>query len=282
MIKKERYWDISPKKERWSFPKRWKFQMDLLAGRSVLSVIAICMVMMMSSCSKNGVYFYFDDVVKHAYSDNMVQIFLYPYKQNYVAIYVHNNTDELIFVDKGTSFLSTSGEVEFLYNSSSDIKGDSKTVGQGVSWGNSAIFSQVGSFQGQMITEKRIVPIAPHSYTPIYIQDFHATLASKGYFGKSTSHRWTYTEAPKQKIKKGMVQLYDENNTILNYKACVRYSTTEDMKNYKEATTDNYLKAWVVDDQEGFYDYNNATLPYADKFRMDSDRYYLFGKILYK
>ena len=29
MIKKERYWDISPKKERWSFPKRRKLQMDL-------------------------------------------------------------------------------------------------------------------------------------------------------------------------------------------------------------------------------------------------------------
>ena len=61
----ERYWDMKSKIERLSFPKRWKFQMDLLAGRSVLSVIAICMVMMMSSCSKNGVYFYFDDVVKH-------------------------------------------------------------------------------------------------------------------------------------------------------------------------------------------------------------------------
>lgn len=280
MIKKERFWDMSPKIERLSFPKRWKFMMVLQNVRSIFYVIAFCIVIMISSCSKNGVFFYFDDVVEHAYNDNKVQIFLYPYNLNYISIYVCNNTDELIFVDKGTSFLSTSGDVVFLYNSSTNIQGNNIAVGQGVSWGSSFSFLQEGSFQGQMVTEKRIVPIAPHSYTPIYIQDLYATLVSKGYF--VTNHKWHYPRTSQQKIKKGMVQQYDENNTILNYKATIRYSTTEDMKNYIEATTDNYLKAWVVDDQEGFYDYNNATLPYANKFRMDPDRYYLFGKILYK
>ena len=83
----------------------------------------------------------------------------------------------------------------------------------------------------------------------------------------------------KIKMSQGLERQYNEQNTILSYKAVVHYTFTEDMKDYHEATVDNYLKAIVVDNSAGAKNeksYKKAKLKYCDKYRNAPEEYTLF------
>jgi hypothetical protein len=77
-------------------------------------------------------------------------------------------------------------------------------------------------------------------------------------------------------MKKGFSRQFDESNTLLSYKALVRYSFSESMDGAHEAITENYLKALVVDKRSGVDNYEYAELPYCDQYRTDTDNYTLF------
>lgn len=245
--------------------------------------IAIICMIILSSCSvSNGIYFYFDDVYKHIYSDNNVQVLFYPIDNHYTGIFVNNNTDKIVFVDTGTSFLWTNNSVETIFKASSELRGHSSFTSDmsSVSIGGISSVSSisgVGSFQGDIISEKRIVPIAPKTIKCITAFSVIDYFVKYGIFEKLNIYR--YVENGKSKVMKiGMGSVFNEDNSILKYRSSVRYSFKEDMSTYKDATTDNYLKAWVVDDKEGLYNYDNANLPYVNKYRRDASNYTLFNK----
>jgi len=253
-------------------------------NRLFLFVFVYLCLLAFSSCSVNkGFYLYFDNVTKHIYNDEAVQILFYPIDYKATGLYVHNNTDKILFVDKGTSFISTNGKSEVIYKASADLHGVSSIAANG-----SALLlpggivsmqtAGVGAFHGDMISEKRVIPIAPKSTELVAVFYVIDQLVRQGSFLKYSRHSLQLNagNGKRKNLKVGMREVYNTDNTILKYDARIRYSFQEDMANYKDAVVDNYLKSWVIDKKEGVSQYASAELPFVNKYRSDTENYTIF------
>ncbi len=104
-----------------------------------------------------------------------------------------------------------------------------------------------GSFSSASVIEKRIIPIPPHGTEPIYVSN----TVMPTYAKNVTPPRGFYKSHSRylgEKMKKGMVKEFSEENSILKYKATVRYSFTEDCTSPTEVSSSHFV---LCDDEEG-------------------------------
>ena len=248
------------------------------------SVILLCLTAIISCNTPSGIFFYCDDIVKNTYYKDNVAFFFNPVDNKLTGVYVYNNTDKILFVDRGTSFLKINKRVETIYKATTKLQGKidyhDNMSGYISPFGVIDVDkSGFGILNGDMLSEKRIIPIAPHATQCITIFSFSDFFVNTGLFVKTSS-------GGPYKIKKGEKRkrlthgngfTYNADNSILKFSASLRYSFSEDMTNCVDVHVGNYLKAWIVDNYQGLYNYENANLPYAGQFRKDSLNYSLFS-----
>ena len=218
------------------------------------------------------------------------------------SVIVINKTDKVIYVDKGPSFFYTNNlPPESMFGSKSTLTGTTQSSGVGVNLGGLAsafgakgsassvlnsvtVYNSTGVIDGTIQTEKRIIPIAPNGASVVYTSGctIGYGLVASGHanysIGMNVSFRLV-ENGEKIKLNKGEERQYNEQNTILSYKAVVHYAFTEDMKDYREATTGNYLKAIVSDSSDGVKNeksYKKAKLMYCEKYKNAPNEYTLF------
>lgn len=248
--------------------------------------LSLLISIILSSCNTtNGIYIYFDEITKNTYKDDNILVLLCPINHYTTGLYIYNNTEKIVFVDAGTSFLNTNGQVETIYKARTNFTGQMDFMSSHYTYNipSLPVTTQslgTGNFQGDMISEKRILPIAPNAIQCIMAFSVPDILVRKGVFLKfSRNSSYKLADGWRGKnLKRGMYAVYNEENSILNWKVSLRYSFKEDMSDSKDVRTGNYLKAWVIDNKEGLYDYNNANLPYVSRFKNDSINYSLFNK----
>lgn len=206
------------------------------------------------SAHRLSVWVYFDDVTKHVYEDENVKVFLCPH------LVVQNKTNKVIYVDKGSSFMYINGKATNMYSASSKTSGTTYTTGTAVNPGAIAYAlgargpvvaamsattysSSSSNTYGTITHEKRFIPIAPESSEVIKnIYPYPSTVG-----GGNLKHYRLEEQGKKIKFTKGLSRQYTEENSVMKYKCLVRYSFSEDTNGQREATVDNYLKAFVVD-----------------------------------
>ncbi|MBQ4393580.1 MAG: hypothetical protein II826_10800 [Prevotella sp.] len=272
-----------------------------------LLTMAIMLIACMSiSAHRTGIYLFFDNVDKHVYEDENVRVFFYPSDDGKICILVHNKSKKVIYVDNGSSFIYTNEKPASLYRARATTQGTMSSSGVAVNLGGLAygmgtrgpvttalsaitVSSSSGNYRGTIVSEKRIIPVAPLSTEAVFVEDntiiktLEAIRCVKNYGEENKNlikcfwtHRRYVERGQEIKMKKGLSRQYTEENTILSYKALVHYSFTEKMEADKEIEIDNYLKAWVVDRRSGVNHYENARLPYCDEYRNATDNYALF------
>ncbi len=248
-------------------------------------------------------YFYFDNYQKHVISDeNVVCYFDRPKDKATIALYIENKTDKIIYVDRGNCFTILNGKATNLFSNSAKTEGYTHNHGVSVNVGsiaqgfgvNSPVLNGInvgnnnGTIDQTTIYEKRVIPVAPHSWYCLYeFKDPYNLMVYLGniidklqYNSFTTTPRARYIEpgtTKKIKLKKGFTRTYDETNTPINVKGIVTYSFTEDIKEQKQITADNYLKAFVVDSYKGWYDYNEKNAPYCKQF-INNKEYYCWER----
>lgn len=241
--------------------------------------------------NRTGIYFYFDNIDKHAYEDENVIVVMTP-AMNGVTVLVYNKTDKILFVDKGTSFFSINGRNENMFRSMVNTSGTMRSTF--VNLGNMAYAAGLrgplgmamsgitiggSSFSSVSVIEKRVIPVPPHGTEPVYITGEIGIGAAKNVTSPKgifqSHHRYMG-----KKMGKGMVREFTEDNSVLKYKATVRYGFTEDCSSPKEVSLDNHLKALVVDSPKGERHYETANLPYCQRFREDAENYSLWNSFV--
>lgn len=266
-----------------------------------LLTIAFFMIACMGiSAHKTGIYFYFDNVDKHVYEDENVKVFLFPSNDGKVCVFVNNKTQKVIYIDNGSSFMYTNGKAASMYRARATATGTAYSSGTSVNLGGLAyglgargpvttalsaitVSNGTSDYNSTIISEKRVVPVAPMSTEVVYAEDLsvysmlrrlsrlrHYSLNESDHVTFATLN-WThsrYLERGKEiKMKKSLSREYTEENTILSYKTIVHYAFSESMDDPREVTTDNYLKAWAVDKSSGLKNYEYANLPNCEKFK---------------
>ena len=272
-----------------------------------LLTMAIMMIACLSiSAHRTSIYLYFDNVDKHVYEDENVRVFFYPSDDGKMCILVNNKTKKVIYVDNGASFIYTNNKPASLYRARTTTQGTMYSSGVAVNLGGLAyglgargpvtsalsaitVTNSSGDYSGTMVSEKRIIPVAPMGTETIYAED-NTIFKTLEEMGRINHYRqdarnllkmnWThhrYLEKGQEiKMKKGLSRQYTNENTILRYKAHIHYSFTEKMESDKEVEIDNYLKAWVVDSRTNIKNYEYARLPYCEEYRNATDSYTLF------
>lgn len=271
-----------------------------------LLTIAFFMIACMAiSAHKTGIYFYFDNVDKHVFEDENVKVFLYPANGGKVCVLVNNKTKKTIYVDNGSSFIYTNGKAASMYRSRATSTGTMYSSGTSVNLGGLAyglgargpvtsalsaitVSNGTSDYEGTIISEKRIVPVAPLSTEVVYAEDLSVyyvlcrlgRLREYDFSNNLRKSNWTHSRYLERgneiKMKKGLSREYTEENTPLAYKTIVHYAFSESMDDPREVTTDNYLKAWAVDKSSGIKNYEYANLPNCEKFKNAPSDYTLF------
>ena len=275
---------------------------------------ALLMAIMMIACvgmnaHRTGIYFYFDNVDKHVYEDQNVRVFLFPTENGKICVFLNNKTNKVIYVDNGSSFFYTNGRAVSMYRARSTTSGIMESSGTSVNLGGIAsafgargpvatalgaitVSNSSGNYNGTIVSEKRIIPVAPMSTEAVYVEDYSVcfTLNRLGkaeynyakdgeagnVHGYGNRHLRLSERGKKVKMTKGMERQYNEQNSIMSCKTMLHYAFTEDMAETYEAIADNYLKALVIDKREGVENYEYAQLPLCDKYRSKPEEYTLF------
>ena len=253
---------------------------------------------------RSGNFFYLDNVEKHVYEDENARIFLYPSENGQVCVLVNNKSDKIIYVDKGTSFFYyRRGIADNMYQSVSTMSGTMESSGVSLNLGGFlgafglggpvasalsclSVSNSYGSFAGTIVSEKRIVPIAPNTTEVVYVSKFSISEMLENIYllidhkkrMKWLSHARLIENGQKQKLRRGFEREYDESNSILPFKATMNYSFSEDMGEKKEVQIDNYLKAIVTDRYKGVKNYEQTNLKYCSKYKNSPQDYTLFQK----
>lgn len=247
-------------------------------------VVLFSLTAIFSCNTTSGVYFYCDEIVRNTYYEDNIVAFISPINSKLTGVYVYNNTDKIVFIDRGTSFLRTNKQIETIYKAISKLQGSLKYTSSGSNYllpGGVISVTSAGSgtLNGDLISEKRIIPIAPRASQCVTAFSIPEYFMNNGIFTKtSTSGPYRVKANGKiVKMKHGTGAIYNADNSILKYEVSLRYSFSEDMTDCVDAHIGNYLKAWIVDNAQGLYDYDHANLPFAGKYRTDSLNYSLFS-----
>lgn len=265
-----------------------------------------------TSAHRTGIYFYFDNIDKHVYEDENVRVFLCPTDDGKICVLVNNKTNKVLYIDNGSSFFYTNGRAASMYRARATTSGTMESSGTAVNLGGIAsafgargpvatalsaivVSHSSGNYNGTIVSEKRIIPVAPMSTEPVYVEDYSVcyTLCKLGRAeynykvdgesekimevkGYGNRHLRLVEKGNKIKMKKGMERQYNAQNSIMSCKALLHYSFTENMNDEKEVMVDNYLKALVIDKRDGVKNYESATLEFCDKYRQAPEEYTLF------
>lgn len=259
-----------------------------------LLIIAACLLVCLSVSAKRvGVYCFWADNGQHLYEDESVKIVL-TVDNNSPVLAILNKTDDVVYVDRGNTFVYTNGQPQTLFkntsttSSNTDMGGASLNLGglagalgiggvAGGILGGTTVGGGNASTQGTTVYETRVLAIAPKSVTILFkwvdaYIFFNPNLIECGTLVEKRDRFINPQTGEKVKVEIGMTRHYDENMPLLYLKGNVKYSKLENMDAAKSATVTNYITDVVIDSFKGIKDMSYP-LPYCQPYQ---------GKSLYK
>lgn len=256
-------------------------------------VFVLCLIVFTASAKRVGVYCFWADNGQHLYEDESVKVIL-TVDNNSPVLAIYNKTDDVVYVDRGNTFVYTNGQPQTLFkntsttSSNTDMGGASLNLGglagalgiggvAGGILGGTTVGGGNASTQGTTVYETRVLAIAPKSVTILFkwvdaYTFFNPNLIEVGNYIEKRDRFINPQTGEKVKVEIGMTRHYDENMPLLYLKGNVKYSKLENMDAAKSATVTNYITDVVIDSFKGIKDMSYP-LPYCQPYQ---------GKSLYK
>lgn len=249
-------------------------------------VFVLCLIVFTASAKRVGVYCFWADNGQHLYEDESVKIVL-TMDNNSPVLAILNKTDDVVYVDRGNTFVYTNGQPQTLFKNSSTTQSDTDMGGASLNLGGVASALGIGgvaggilggttvgggnaSTQGTTIYETRVLAVAPKSVTILF-----KWVDAWNYFNPNVYEYKGYPKrdrfvnpqtGEKVKVEIGMTRHYDENMPLLHLKGNVKYSMSENMEAAKSATVTNHITDVVIDSRKGVTNINYP-LPYCEPYK---------------
>lgn len=260
-----------------------------------LILCAIFVTLALSTAAKSvGVYCFFSDTKTNIYEDDNVQL-VGTYAEGKIHIGVINKSSKIIYIDKANSFIYINGTPISLFTNAVHTTGTTNSKGHSVNLGGIARGLGVGgslatglsainvgggsSVQNTTtIYEQRILAVAPLATEILYsIGDLrHQFDKDIVYAGEKPSFNnfsagrhgmFVDQKTGKRTIFKiGDIRHYQQQESPLEAKAAITYSTNEQFNDSKLITISHYISDIVIDNKKGAKNNKKAAkanLPYC-------------------
>ncbi|MBQ2675570.1 MAG: hypothetical protein IJG07_13010 [Prevotella sp.] len=234
----------------------------------------------LSAFSKDvGVYCFFNDK-QTIYEDTYIKVALIAVENSKVQLVAYNKSDTILYIDNESSFAYTNNVPQNTYKNSAVTVGNISVNGLATFWGRtfgSTLIS--GVYETTAVFEKKVIPVAPHWATILYVWDSCDDLIKK-----RVEQILKLNESKKQVNVKdimGSVRTFAESNAPLTIKAVTKYSLEKDLRNSRQITVSNYVEYVVVDDVKGVSDNNfilSSCQPYHEKQCVKFSEYFSVGR----
>lgn len=238
-----------------------------------LFAIALC-----ASARRVGAYCYFANTGSELYEDDNVKVVL-AMEKNDMVLAIYNKTDNVIYVDKASTFAYTNGTPEILFKNTAQTTSNTNSGGASLNLGGVASALGIGGIAGGLLSgvtvgggnssqsgtivyEQRIIPVAPKSVSTLYkwehlrdcfIKDL-TQYADRFYGIGANSKRIRFidpTTGYKEKPDFGTIKSYTETVTPFSVRGVVKYATDENFETATQATVSNYVSDIVIDSYKG-------------------------------
>ena len=268
--------------------------------RKINLILGFCLLSLVVSAKRVGVYCFFADNGAHLYEDENVKLAVGMSDANVLSVIIVNKTENVLFIDKANSFLYLNGATNSYFTNAAYTTGKTTDTGAAVNLGGVANSMGLGGgFLGGLlggttigggttttntttVYEQRVIGIAPRSAQALTNLRISSNLASNfldkgsyGLGGKLGAFIDPYTKTS-DKFKVGKSRTYTEGASPLSVKASIKYCLKEsfDEELTSTATASNFIENIVVDNKKGLKK-TDANLPYCLPFQGKSR--YAFG-----
>lgn len=190
----------------------------------------------------------FADNGSHLYEDEFIKLVVSVDDSKHTCIAVLNKTDNIIYLDKGTSFVYYNGTPVSLFSNSSHTESQGNMTGGSVNAGSVANALGIGGRVGALLNglnlggaatsqssttfyEQRVIMLAPHAIYTLYSWE-------EEQLWESIYNRLGKTIRPR---KAGRNWTYEEYTSPIVLQALLTYSTKEDFSESLKASVSNYI-----------------------------------------
>lgn len=241
---------------------------QLVKMKRTLLISMLLLIAVTSFASRKGIYCFFKPGTG-LYEDAHLKVAIVVNGNN-AQLAVYNKTANVIYLDKGNSFVYKNNEPVCLFQNSSYTSGKSSESGATVNLGSVASALGIGGVIGTIASgvnvgggnsiqnatttyEQRVLAIAPNASYVIY--------------------NWTISEydirfsIPKSQRKKGNNWTFEEYNSPCVLKTVLKYSTREDFAQSEQITMSTFVGAIVVDSYKGVKHRDLSKTNFCNQFR---------------
>lgn len=233
------------------------------------------MIAMNSYAKVVELFAFFADDGRHFYEDDYIKLAISVDDNNHPCIAVLNKTDNIIYLDKGTSFVYYNGVPVSLFTNASHTQSKGGMSGGTLNAGSVAnalgIGGTIGALLGGVnlgaaatsqssttIYEQRVVMLAPHAIYTLYSWDYDSSwnpIYNRLGNGKSIRPR-----------KAGQEWSFEEMTSPIVLQSVLTFSTKEDFSEPMKASVSNYISAVAMGKKDknvysldGYYRFANKT-----------------------
>lgn len=235
--------------------------------RILLSTILLSLIVLAGSAKSKGVYCFFE-TEKSVYEDSNIKVTIV-FQGSIVDLEVYNKTNNVIYLDKGSSFAYKNKEPICLFQNSSETIIRSKSGGATVNLGNVTDAMGIGGAAGTIADGVRISGGSSSSKSITYYEQKILSLAPQATY---SIFRWGISKDDiiyqiDKKREEGSIFTFKEVYSPCVLKAIITYSSTRDFQITEQISVDSYVSTMVVDSKDGLYGLDLNKTKYCDPYR---------------
>ena len=233
-----------------------------------ISILLVMILLVSAASAKRKAVYCFFQTGTSSYEDSLIRANIV-FRGDIVDLEIYNKTDQVIFVDKGSSFAYKNKAPVCLFQNSSHTTGKTTGGGASINLGSITGALGIGGIAGTLANgvnvgggkaaqnstttyEQRVLAIAPQATYEIYRWGLHKEDITY-YIDNSQSE--------------GKIFDFKKEFSPCVLKAVITYSASEDFQKANQTTIDAYVSTMVVDSHKGLYGLDLNKTAYCSKFR---------------